>query len=59
MPNSSLTPKENIEEITGFLFEIITLLSKEPQRFRDKNAQKIIDKILTGPLHYLRKYFES
>jgi len=59
MPNSSRTPKENINEIERLLFDINTTASKHPARGKDIKIIDLVKQIQTEPLYYLQKQIEN
>jgi hypothetical protein len=59
MPNGSLTPKENINEINRILFDIVTIASRHPARGKDIAIIEQAKEIQAGPLFELTKYIEQ
>ena len=59
MPNSSLTPKQQINEINRLLFLISAEASKKPIRGRDIKIMDAVKQIQTEPLFHLQKHIEQ
>lgn len=59
MPNATLTPKENINEINRILFNIVTVASKPPARGKDIKIIELAKEAQAEPIYHLQKFIEK